>query len=66
MGTNFYLRRKLTIKENRKILDFINSKYLEFTSQVVDNIYNIESFLDTFTREVTNETKEYIKEIHIK
>lgn len=65
MGTNFYLRRKLTIKENRKILDFINSKYMEFTNQVVNNIYNIESFLDTFTREVTNETKEYIKEIHI-
>lgn len=65
MSTNFYLRRKLTIKENRKILDFINSKYMEFTNQVVNNIYNIESFLDTFTREVTNETKEYIKEIHI-
>ena len=65
MGTNFYLRKKLTSEESREIFKFIKSKYEEFDSQVIKNIYGIDYALDDFTYEVKEFARQYINEIHI-
>lgn len=65
MGTNFYLRKKLTSEESREIFKFIKSKYEEFDSQVIKNIYGIDYALDDFIYEVKEFTRQYINEIHI-
>ena len=65
MSTNYYLRKKLTSEESREIFKFIKSKYEEFDSQVIKNIYGIEYALDDFIYEVKEFARQYINEIHI-
>ena len=62
MGTNFYLRKKLTSEESREIFKFIKSKYEEFDSQVIKNIYGIEYALDNFIYEVKEFANQYIND----
>lgn len=65
MGTNFYLRKKVSKEVRRDILNFIRSKYEDFNNQISANIYGIDYALDDFEHEVRDCINQNIIKIHL-
>lgn len=65
MGTNYYLRKKISLETRQEILNFIKSKYEDFNNQITANIYGIGYALDDFYHEVRECINQNIIEIHL-
>ena len=53
MGTNFYLRKKVSNKDKEELLSYLDSKYAELRKQVNANPYGLRYALDDFYYEWT-------------
>ena len=65
MGTNYYLRKKISSETRQDILNSIKSKYVDFRNQITTNIYGIDYALDDFSHEVRECIDKNIIEIHL-
>lgn len=65
MGTNFYLRKKISNKDKEELLSCLDSKYVELRKQINANPYGLRYALDDFCYEVTNDSCSYYNDIHI-
>lgn len=65
MGTNYYLRKKVSQGLRQDILRLIKSKYEDFNNQITANIYGLGYALDDFSHEVRNCISQNIIEIHL-
>lgn len=65
MGTNFYLRKKVSNKDKEELLSYLDSKYAELRKQINTNPYGLRYALDDFYYEVTSDLCPYNNDIHI-
>ena len=65
MGTNFYLRKKVSNKDKKELLSYLDSKYAELRKQIAANPYGLRYALDDFYYEVASDLCPYNDDIHI-